>query len=155
MRLTTLSFIAALALPLAGCGGNDTFSHRVEGGGSSPDFAVRLLNVPLAATASRNTAASVNGPTNPLPNSGGFGIQVEVTSLDGFAGSAAVTLGANPLGFTAGTVVPNPIPVSSGGVGTGTYSVSSGYDAGTQLVTVTGGGKSHSVTAYYAGYSVP
>ena len=156
MRQLQLTLLAATALTLAGCGGNDTFSHRVEGAGSSPDFALRLLNVPIGGLAGRNVSGSVNGPSNPLPAGGGMGIQVEVTSVDGFAGNATVTLGANPPGFAASVVSPNPIPVPLGGKECGVYTVSSESSVGeTQLVTVTGGGKTHSATAYYAGYSIP
>ena len=117
------------------------------------DFTIKLYNASLDK---RATVATENSASNPLRADNGDGIQVVVTSVNGFAGDVVLTKASNPSGYSTGTFSPATVHVPAGGSANSTFAV--GFVAPptgevSQIVTGTSGGITHPVTAVYDGGS--
>lgn len=119
-----------------------------------PDFVVSLFNGHNAPPTGTSREVVGNSDGSPLTPPTPAQIIVQVTPVNGFAGTVNVSVSNTTNGFGAGVVSPSTLTLSGTAASSTQFPVtfnnpSGPISTGTSTVTVTGGGVTRTVTAFY------
>lgn len=119
-----------------------------------PDFTVTLFNGHNAQTTGTSRQVIGNSLGTPLTPPTPAQILVQVTPINGFTGTVNVLVSNTTNGFAAGVVSPSTLTLAGTTASNTQFPVSfnnqqGALQNGTSTVTVTGGGVTHTVTAFY------